>query len=115
VISIRSRHSRRAWRPHRRLDDPHADGGEYRVEGRGELGVPVTDQELQTVRLTFHVHQQVTGLLDHPVACGVGGDAGQVHAAGAVLDEELIRTGAAYALVGMFNRTLEAQAVVRDD
>src|SRR5439155_8691367 len=69
-------------------DDPHADGGEYRVEGRGELGVPITDQELQAVRLTFQVHQQVTGLLDHPVTCGMGGDAGQVHAAGVMFDEE---------------------------
>jgi hypothetical protein len=35
------------------FDDPHADGGEYGVEGRGELGVPVADQELQAASLVF--------------------------------------------------------------
>jgi hypothetical protein len=36
----------RPWRPHRGLDDPHADGSKHRVERRGEPGVPVPDQEL---------------------------------------------------------------------
>jgi hypothetical protein len=40
------------------FDDPHADGGEYGVEGRGELGVPVADQELQAASLVFEVHQE---------------------------------------------------------
>ena len=78
VISIRSRHSRRALAIHLSaiafargawtgvFDDPHADGGEYGVEGRGELGVPVADQELQAASLVFEVHQEVAGLLDHP-------------------------------------------------
>jgi hypothetical protein len=35
----------------RGLDDPHADAGEHCVERRGELGIPVPDQELQAVRL----------------------------------------------------------------
>jgi hypothetical protein len=35
----------RAWRPDRRLDDSDVDGGEDGVEGRGELGVPVSDEE----------------------------------------------------------------------
>jgi hypothetical protein len=82
------RDSVRARRPHRRLDDPHADRGEHGVECGGELGVPVPDQELQAARLVFEVHQQVAGLLSHPFTRGVGGDAGQVHPAGAVLDEE---------------------------
>jgi hypothetical protein len=30
-----------------RLDDPHADSGEYRVERRGELGVPVRIKNLK--------------------------------------------------------------------
>ena len=73
---------------HRCFDDPHADGGEYGVEGRGELGVPVADQELQAASLVFEVYQEVAGLLDHPCTCGVSRDPGKVHAAGAVLDEE---------------------------
>jgi hypothetical protein len=31
--------------PHRRLDDPDVDGGEYSVEGGSELGVAVSDEE----------------------------------------------------------------------
>ena len=38
--------------------------------------------------MVLEVHQQVTGLLGHPLARGVGSGPGQVHAAGAVLDEE---------------------------
>jgi hypothetical protein len=57
-------------------------------ERSGEPGVPVTDQERETVSVILKVHQQITGLLDHPRARGMGGDPGQVHAASAVLDEE---------------------------
>jgi hypothetical protein len=78
----------RPRRPDRSLDDPHADRIEDRVKRRGELRIPVPDQELQAACLAFEVHQQVAGLLGHPRARGVGGDAGQVHAAGAMLDEE---------------------------
>jgi hypothetical protein len=35
----------RPWRLGRGLDDPKAVGLEHLIEGRGELGVPVTDQE----------------------------------------------------------------------
>ena len=45
-----------------------ADRGEHRVERRGELGVPVPDQELEAVRVILEVHQQVAGLLGHPLA-----------------------------------------------
>ena len=40
----------RPWRPHRALDDPHTDGSEDRAGCGGELGVPVPDQELKTVK-----------------------------------------------------------------
>ena len=99
MISIRSRLSRLALeshrsaiafarRPDRRLDDPHAGRGEHRVERRGELGVPVPDQELEALGVIVEVHQQVTGLLGHPLPRRVSSDPGQVHTAGAVLDEE---------------------------
>src|SRR6516164_3384992 len=42
------RDSVRTRRPDRRPDDPHADRGEHGIERRGELGVPVPDQELET-------------------------------------------------------------------
>ena len=35
----------RPWCSHRRLDDPDVDGGEDGVEGGGELGVAVADEE----------------------------------------------------------------------
>ena len=71
----------RTRRPYRGLDDPHAGRGEYRVERRGELGVPVTDQEFEAVSVALEVHQQVTGLLGHPLTRRVGSDPGQVHRA----------------------------------
>jgi hypothetical protein len=78
----------RPWRPDRGPDDPHADRSEHRVERSGELGVPVTDQELEAVSAALEVHQEVAGLLGHPLTRGVGGDPDQVHAPGAVLDEK---------------------------
>ena len=85
VISIRSGHSRRAlatqrsatafargaWRGVLMIRAPTA--GEHGVERRGELGIPVPDQELEAISLALEVHQQVTGLLGHPLADGVGG------------------------------------------
>ena len=78
----------RPRRPDGRLDNLHADRGEHRVERRGELRIPVADQELQAISAALEGHQQVAGLLGHPRAGRVRGDPGQVHAAGAVLDEE---------------------------
>ena len=39
----------RPWSVRRGFDDPEAVGSEDLVEGRGELGVPVTDQEPQRI------------------------------------------------------------------
>ena len=72
----------------RGLDDPHAGRGEDRIEGRGELGIAVPEQELDTVSLILEGHQQVACLLGHPLPRRMGGDPGQVHAPCAVLDEE---------------------------
>ena len=65
----------------------HPDPGcrEHGVECRGELGVPVPDQELEAVRVIAGVHQQVAGLLGHPLPRRVSRDPGQVDAAGAAL------------------------------
>ena len=46
VPTNRSADGVRPRRPDRGLDDPDALGGEDGVEGRGELGVSVTDEEL---------------------------------------------------------------------
>lgn len=78
----------RPRRPDGRLDDPRAGRGEHPVEHGGELGVPVPDQEFEAVSVILEVHQEITGLLGHPRARGMGGDSGQVHAPGAMLNEE---------------------------
>ena len=62
--------------------------GEDGVERVGVFGVPVSDQELQAVGALAEVHERVPGLLDRRCGGGVGGDAGQVHAAIVVLDNE---------------------------
>jgi hypothetical protein len=69
----------RPWRPYRRLDDPGADGGEHRIEGGGEFGVPIADQEPHLAGALAEVHEQVAGLLRRPNSGRVGGDAGQMH------------------------------------
>ena len=54
----------------------------------GELGISVADQEPELFGLVAEVHEQVAGLLGDPGAGGVGGDPGDVHLAGGVLDHD---------------------------
>ena len=75
-------------RPHRCLDDPDVDGGEDGVEGGGELGVAVPDEEPEATAGVVEIHEQVAGLLGQPGTGGVRGDAEDVHPAGGVLDDE---------------------------
>src|SRR2546423_10098285 len=44
---------------HRRPDDPDVDGGEDRVEGGGELGVAVADEEPEAPPGVVDVHAEV--------------------------------------------------------
>ena len=74
--------------PHRGPDDPDVGAGEDGVEGGGELGVAVADQEPEPVGAVVEVHEQVAGLLGDPGAGRVGGDPGDVHAATVVLDDD---------------------------
>jgi hypothetical protein len=50
------------------VSSPLTHGLEY----RDELGVPVLDQELQTVRVVVEVHRQVSGLPRHLLPCRAG-------------------------------------------
>src|SRR5208337_1069254 len=59
----------RPRRPDRRLDHPRAVPGEDLVECRGELAVPVADQESKSPGPLAEVHQQVAGALGCP-GCG---------------------------------------------
>lgn len=53
-------------------DDQAVDSGA--VERRGELGIPVTNQEPEAVGMVLEVHQQVAGLLGHPLPRRVSRD-----------------------------------------
>ena len=62
--------------------------GAHGVEGRGELGVAVADQEPEATAGLIEIHAEVAGQLGEPRSGGVGGDAEDVDAAGGVLDDE---------------------------
>ena len=72
----------------RSADDPDVGAGEDSVERGGELAVPVADQEPELVGAVAEVHEQVAGLLGHPVPGGVGGDPRDVRTATAVFDHD---------------------------
>ncbi len=78
----------RSRRPHRRPYDSDVDGCEHGVEAGGELAVAVADEESEASVGVVEVHQQVARLLGQPRSGGVRGDAQDVHAAGAVFDDE---------------------------
>jgi hypothetical protein len=71
-----------------RLDDLDAGRGEHVIEAGRELGVAVADEEPQLVSAFVQVHEQIPGLLDHPRAVRVGGEAGEVDPSTGDLDEE---------------------------
>ena len=73
----------RARRSNRGADDPNVGADEYSVEGGGELGIAIADQEPEPVGVVAKVHEQVASLLGDP-AGGVGADPGEVHTAAAV-------------------------------
>ena len=88
-MSVRSSppHGVRPGCPDRGLDDPDAVGSKDGVEGGCELGVAVTDKELDGVRLVGELHREVASLLGHPVSGRLGGHAGNPHQARVVVDE----------------------------
>lgn len=73
----------RLWCLGRDLDHLDAVGGEDGIEGGGELGVPVTDEEAKRADPFAEVHQQVTGYLSGPGRSRMSGHTGQMHPAGA--------------------------------
>ena len=62
-----------------RLDHIDAFGGEHRVEGPGDLRVPVSDQEPKRRGSLTQVHHHVTGLLGDPNCGRMGGHAEDVY------------------------------------
>ena len=62
----------RSGRPDGRLDDPDPIGCEDGAEGRGELGVAISNEELGWRCPFRQVEAEVTGLLGDPATDGVG-------------------------------------------
>jgi hypothetical protein len=58
--------------PHWRPQDPDALGGEDRIEGVGDPGVPVAQQEPERLDAVRQVHEEGTGLLGDPFPGWVG-------------------------------------------
>ena len=73
-------------RAHRREDHPDSFAREDLIEDAGELRVTVTDQDSDVVEAA--ADREVACLLGHPSTGRVRRDSRQVHAAGAVFDEE---------------------------
>lgn len=78
----------RPWCSGRNLDCVDVLGGEDGVEVGGELGVSVSDEEPERLDAVFEGHQQIACLLSGPGAGRVGGDAQEMHSAGADLHHE---------------------------
>ena len=60
----------RPRRSHRRAQHRQSLGGEDGVECGGELRVPIADQKPEPVDAIIETHEQVTGLLGHPLPTG---------------------------------------------
>jgi hypothetical protein len=67
-------------------------GAEEVVEGAAELGIPIAEQELDPASLLAEHQQQVARLLGDPGGAWVGGQPGQVDAAGVQFDAGTART-----------------------
>src|ERR1039458_244610 len=78
----------RARGPDRGLNDPDAFRDEDSVEGEGELGVAVADQELGRRCSLGEPEAEVPGLLGHPGAGWVRRDTGEMDDPGVRFDEE---------------------------
>ena len=72
----------------RKAHDFHAFRAEDLIEAGGELAVPITKQVAGLHDAILQLPGQVPGLLGHPLAGGVGGDAGEVCPAAGDLSEE---------------------------
>jgi hypothetical protein len=76
-----------ARHPDTALHDLESGVGEQCVEGGGELGVAVADEELGLAACVFEVHYEVASELHDPLSGGVCGGAQDSDAPGGVLDD----------------------------
>jgi hypothetical protein len=85
----------RPGRPRRDLDHGNAFGVKDGIEGSGELGIPVADQEAEGADLVTEVCQKVAGSLGGPSRGRVRGHTEQVDPPGVDFHHEQRRGGAA--------------------
>jgi hypothetical protein len=78
----------RPRRSDRGLDDPDALCAEHGVEKSAELGISITDEELDRVSSLGELHADVSGLLGHPVGDRPGRQACDPDDPRVVVDEE---------------------------
>src|ERR1039458_5763444 len=70
------------------LDDSGADGSEYIIERSDELGVPVSDEELDDSTIVVEARCKVARLLSNPASDRMLGHAGQEDLAAFEVDEK---------------------------
>src|SRR4029453_855011 len=56
----------RPWRPHRRAQHLDPFSGKHCIEPRGELRIPIADQEPEAADTIVKGHEQIPGLLGYP-------------------------------------------------
>jgi hypothetical protein len=78
----------RSGRPHRCTQDADAFAGEHGIEGAGELGIPIPDQELVKPPHARRGPSVDSVSAEQPRLGSGSGDAEKVHAAGGVLHKE---------------------------
>jgi len=78
----------RARAPRRYLHRLDAGAGQDRVEGRGELPGPVSDQEPEARGPVTEIYQEIADLLRGPRPVRIGGHPEDVHVAGTDLHDE---------------------------
>jgi hypothetical protein len=70
------------------MGDADAFGGEDGVEGIGELGVPVADQEAESADVVAEAYQEVADGLGGPGRGRVSGHSESIDSAGAYFHDE---------------------------
>ena len=78
----------RPWSVRRRLHDLYAFAVEHLIEGVGELGVSVADEEAKRVDPVAEIHGEIAGGLGNPRSGRVGCDTEDVHSSGVDLYQE---------------------------
>ncbi|WP_246147723.1 hypothetical protein [Nonomuraea turkmeniaca] len=68
-------------------DDADSSIDQHSVEGRGELGIPVTYQEPGHATGFLQLHDEIAAELGDPLPCRVRGHAENPNAAGGVLND----------------------------